>query len=293
MFFFSKKKDPQTTNFKPLSKPAFSEQLEGAAQRRTGTYLNILEDSSSAATEQSPLKVGFSKRNIPQHVAIIMDGNARWAKSKNLPLSLGHKAGSENLRKVAESCIEIGISYLTVYAFSSENWDRPAEEINYLMKLLEEYLEKETAPLMEKNIKIIISGNLEKLSDSLKAKIIHIQDLTKNNKSLVLNVAFSYGSRQEIVDAVTKIALEVSAGKISFDQINEELFSQNLYHPEIPDPELLIRTAGDLRLSNFLLWQAAYTELYFTKTYWPDFGKKDLLQAINDFNKRERRYGKR
>lgn len=230
---------------------------------------------------------------IPQHIAIIMDGNARWAKAKNLPLSFGHKTGSENLRKVAESCIEIGVSYLTVYAFSSENWNRPAEEIDYLMKLLEEYLEKETAPLMEKGVKVVISGNLEKLSDSLKSKIIQIQDLTKNNRYLVLNVAFSYGSRQEIVDAAIKIALEVSASKISLDQINEELFSQNLYHPEIPDPDLLIRTAGDLRLSNFLLWQAAYTELYFTQTYWPDFGKKDLLQAINDFNKRERRYGKR
>lgn len=230
---------------------------------------------------------------IPAHIAIIMDGNARWAKSKNLPLKIGHKTGSENLRKVAESCIEIGVKYLTVYAFSSENWDRPADEVEYLMKLLEEYLEKETAPLIEKDVKIIISGNLERLSHSIKSKIAAIEEKTKNNKALTLNVAFSYGSRQEIVDAAKKIALEVSQGKISVNEINEKLLSDNLYNSEIPNPDLLIRTAGDLRISNFLLWQIAYCELYFTKTYWPDFSKKELLQAISDFNKRERRYGKR
>ena len=230
---------------------------------------------------------------IPNHVAIIMDGNARWAKEKKLPLSIGHKIGSENLRKVAESCIEIGVKYLTVYAFSSENWNRPAEEVSYLMKLLEEYLEKETKSLMEKNIKIVVSGNLEKLANSTKSKIAQVENLTKNNQALTLNVAFSYGSRQEIVDAAKRIILEATDGKISVDQIDENLFSQKLYHPEIPDPDLLIRTAGDFRLSNFLLWQAAYAELHFTKTYWPDFSKKDLLVAIKDFNKRERRYGKR
>jgi len=230
---------------------------------------------------------------IPNHIAVIMDGNARWAKAKRLPLKVGHKTGSENLRKVAEHCIELGVKYLTVYAFSSENWDRPADEVSYLMKLLEEYLEKETKPLMEKNIKIIISGNLDRLPQTIKSKIANIENSTSDNKALTLNVAFSYGSRQEIIDAAKKIALEVSERKISVDDINEELFSQNLYHPEIPDPDLLIRTAGDFRLSNFLLWQAAYTEFYFTETYWPSFGKKDLLAAIHDFNKRERRYGKR
>ncbi len=230
---------------------------------------------------------------IPNHIAIIMDGNARWAKSKNLPLQIGHKNGSENVRKVAESCIELGVKFLTIYAFSSENWDRPSDEVNYLMKLLDEYLEKETKPLAEKDVKIVISGNLERLSEATKSKIRNIEEETKNNKSLTLNVAFSYGSRQEIVDAARKIALEVSIGKISLDQISEALFSQNLYHPEIPDPDLLIRTAGDVRLSNFLLWQAAYSELFFTETYWPDFNKENLIQAIKNFNKRERRYGKR
>ena len=230
---------------------------------------------------------------IPQHIAIIMDGNARWAKSKNLPLKVGHKIGSENVRKIAENCVELGVKNLTIYAFSSENWNRPEEEVSYLMKLLDEYLEKETKPLIEKDIRIIISGNLEKLPEKTKAKIAAIESETKNNQALTLNVAFSYGSRQEIVDATKKLALEVSQGKISVSQIDEKLFSQNLYNPEIPDPDLLIRTAGDLRLSNFLLWQLAYAEFHFTKTYWPDFGKKELLQAIFEFNKRERRYGRR
>ena len=243
----------------------------------------------------------FKKKNltqatdikIPTHIAIIMDGNARWARARKLPLQFGHKSGSENVRKIAENCIEIGVKNLTIYAFSSENWDRPKDEVSYLMKLLDEYLERETKPLMEQGVKIIISGNLEKLPESTKAKISEIENRTKDNQALTLNVAFSYGSRQEIIDAAKKIALEVSKGKISVDEIDEELFSQNLYRPEIPNPDLLIRTAGDQRLSNFLLWQLAYAEFYFTPTYWPDFDKKNLLQAIYDFNKRERRYGKR
>jgi undecaprenyl diphosphate synthase len=243
----------------------------------------------------------FKKKNsfdqkdliIPNHIAIIMDGNARWSESKHLPTQMGHRAGSENLRKIADSCIKIGVKNLTVYAFSSENWNRPANEVSYLMKLLDEYLEKETSALIEKDVKIVISGNLDKLSDKTKLKISSIQNQTKHNKTLTLNVAFSYGSRHEIIDAVKNIALAVSETKISVDQIDEELFSANLYNPEIPDPDLLIRTAGDLRLSNFLLWQSAYTELYFTKTFWPDFGEKDLITAIQDFNLRERRYGKR
>ncbi|NBV06048.1 MAG: isoprenyl transferase [Proteobacteria bacterium] len=232
-------------------------------------------------------------KKIPAHIAIIMDGNARWAKTRGLPIAVGHKQGSENVRKIAESCIEIGVKNLTIYAFSSENWNRPQDEVQYLMNLLDNYLEKETKALVEKDVKMIISGNLEKLSQATKSRIKDLENLTKNNKSLTLNVAFSYGSRQEIVDATKKISLAVSEGKISFDEINEKFFSQNLYQPQMPDPDLLIRTAGDLRLSNFLLWQAAYSELYFTEVFWPDFGKQHLLQAINEFNKRERRYGKR
>jgi undecaprenyl diphosphate synthase len=234
-----------------------------------------------------------SDLKIPQHIAIIMDGNARWAKSKNLPLKIGHKSGSENVRKIAESCIEIGVKYLTIYAFSSENWDRPKDEVDYLMKLLEDYLEKETKPLMDKDVKIVISGNLDKLSQSVKSSIESIETLTKNNKSLLLNVAFSYGARQEIVSAAKNIAIAVREGEITVDEINEQIFSQNLYRPEMPDPDLLIRTSGDFRVSNFLLWQLAYSELYFTEIFWPDFNKAHLMKAILEFNKRERRYGKR
>lgn len=232
-------------------------------------------------------------QKIPAHIAIIMDGNARWARAKNLPTTFGHKQGSENVRKIAESCIEIGVKNLTIYAFSSENWNRPQDEVDYLMKLLDNYLEKETKPLIEKGVRILISGNLEKLSQATKDRIQAIHDLTKNNQSLNLNVAFSYGSRQEIVDATKKISLAVSEGKISLNELDEKLFSQHLYQPEIPDPDLLIRTGGDLRISNFLLWQVAYCEFYFTEVFWPDFSKNHLLKAINEFNKRERRYGKR
>jgi undecaprenyl diphosphate synthase len=231
--------------------------------------------------------------NIPAHIAIIMDGNARWAKSKGLPTSFGHKMGSENIRKIAESCIELGVKYLTIYSFSSENWDRPKDEVDYLMKLLDEYLEKETEALIRKNIKILISGDLTRLSESIKSKIQKIQERTKNNEALVLNVAFSYGARQEIVDASKKIALAVKNGDITVEKIDQDFFKQNLYQKDIPDPDLLIRTAGDIRVSNFLLWQIAYSELYFTKVFWPDFNKKILKKAIIDFNNRERRYGKR
>ena len=230
---------------------------------------------------------------IPSHIAIIMDGNSRWAKSKKLPLAVGHKTGSKNLQKITESCIEFGVKNLTVYAFSSENWDRPKKEVDYLMSLVEEYLDKEAKPLIEKGVKIIISGNLQRLSDKIKSKITKLEEATKNNSALTLNVAFSYGSREEIISATKNIALAVSKGDINIADIDENLISQNLYSPKIPDPDLLIRTAGDLRVSNFLLWQIAYSELYFTKKYWPDFSKKDLWAAIIEFNKRERRYGKR
>lgn len=236
-----------------------------------------------------PAEQVFGDTKIPQHVAIIMDGNARWAKSKNLPLKLGHKKGSENVQKISEACIEIGVKFLTIYAFSSENWSRPKEEVDYLIKLLKEYLDKETKSLIEKGVKILISGNLEKLDESTINKIKQIEEITKNNNILTLNVAFSYGARQEMVDAIKKIISE----KIPLEKIDENLLSQKLYRPEIPDPDLLIRTAGDLRVSNFLLWQIAYSELFFTEVFWPDFAKKNLLQAIQEFNKRERRYGKR
>ena len=242
----------------------------------------------------------FSKKSalnslakIPEHIAIIMDGNARYAKSKSLPIKVGHKIGSDNVQKIANNCIEIGVKYLTIYAFSSENWNRPKEEVDYLMSLLYEYLSKESQELIDSGIKIVVSGNLNSVEEKLKNKIRQVEELSKNNSKLTLSVAFSYGARQEIVDAVKKIAIAVKNQEIIIDDINEDLFRKHLYHPEIPDPDLLIRTAGDLRISNFLLWQIAYTEFYFSEKFWPEFDKFELIKAINNFNKRERRYGKR
>jgi undecaprenyl diphosphate synthase len=234
-----------------------------------------------------------SVAKIPSHIAIIMDGNARFAISKSLPIKIGHKMGADNVQKITDNCIEIGVKYLTIYAFSSENWNRPQEEVKYLMDLLYDYLAKESSELMKRGIKIIVSGNLDNVEERLKNKIEQVEELSKNNTKLTLNVAFSYGARQEIVDAVKKIAVAVKNQEIIIDNIDEDLFKKNLYHPEIPDPDLLIRTAGDLRISNFLLWQIAYTELYFSEKFWPEFNKSELLKAINNFNKRERRYGKR
>jgi undecaprenyl diphosphate synthase len=242
----------------------------------------------------------FSKKSalnslakIPDHIAIIMDGNARYAKSKSLPIKVGHKIGSDNVQKIANNCIEIGVKYLTIYAFSSENWNRPKEEVDYLMSLLYEYLSKESQELIDSGVKIVVSGNLNSVEEKLKNKIRQVEELSKNNSKLTLSVAFSYGARQEIVDAVKKISIAVKNQEIIIDDINEDLFKKHLYHPEIPDPDLLIRTAGDLRISNFLLWQIAYTEFYFSEKFWPEFDKFELIKAINNFNKRERRYGKR
>ena len=242
----------------------------------------------------------FSKKSalnslakIPDHIAIIMDGNARYAKSKSLPIKVGHKIGSDNVQKIANNCIEIGVKYLTIYAFSSENWNRPKEEVDYLMSLLYEYLSKESQELIDSGVKIVVSGNLNSVEEKLKNKIRQVEELSKNNSKLTLSVAFSYGARQEIVDAVKKIAIAVNNQEIIIDNIDEDLFKKHLYHPEIPDPDLLIRTAGDLRISNFLLWQIAYTEFYFSEKFWPEFDKFELIKAINNFNKRERRYGKR
>ncbi len=230
---------------------------------------------------------------IPNHIAIIMDGNARWAKARGLPTQIGHKVGTENVAKITESCIEFGIKFLSLYAFSSENWQRPKSEVDYLMNLLGSYIDSETKNLIEKNIKVLVSGDLSAVSFSLVKKIEQIKELTKNNSAITLNVAFSYGARQEIVNAARKIAVSCQKNEVKIDSITEEIFAKNLYQPEIPDPDLLIRTAGDLRLSNFMLWQAAYSELYFTPKFWPDFSKEELQIAISEFNLRERRYGKR
>ncbi len=230
---------------------------------------------------------------VPTHIAVIMDGNARWAKNKGLPVAMGHKAGSKAIKTLVKSAIEFGVKYLTIYAFSTENWQRPKEEVGYLMFLLKEYLTKEVNDLIENGVKIVVSGNLENIEESLVKRIRSIEEQTKNNQAICLNVAFDYGSRQEIVDGLKKIVLAIEENKINLSEINEDLISKNLYQSQIPDPDLLIRTAGELRLSNFLLWQLAYSELYFTEKFWPDFSKEDLYEAIFNFNQRKRNYGKR
>lgn len=230
-------------------------------------------------------------KTIPNHLAIIMDGNGRWARAHNMPKLFGHKKGAETAKNIIKACIDLTIPYLTLYAFSCENWNRPQAEINDLMELLRIYLEDETETLNKNNVKLRIIGDISKLPLDVQKEILKCENLTKDNKAINVNIALSYGGRQEIVMAMQKIANEIFAGKLSIEEIDINKFSNYLYTTKIPDPDLLIRTSGEQRLSNFLLWQSAYTELFFTDTLWPDFTKEDLNDAIKEFQTRERRYG--
>ena len=233
----------------------------------------------------------IDKSLMPKHIGIIMDGNRRWAKEKKIETKLGHKAGAETLEKIASYANEIGLKYLTVYAFSTENWKRTREEIGALMILLNNYLDKFLNRESLRNIKIRVLGNIEELDSGLKNSIKKIVEKSKNNTGLTLNIAFNYGGRSEIVRAVQNISKAVQNEEINIEQINEEMVSQNLYTKGEPDPDLLIRTGGELRISNFLLWQLAYTEFLFLDKYWPDFTEEDLLKAISTFEKRNRKFG--
>lgn len=226
--------------------------------------------------------------NLPQHIAIIMDGNGRWAQKHTIGRIRGHKKGAQAVRSTVRACREIGIKYLTLFAFSMENWNRPGEEVRALMSLLEEYLDKETEKLHRQGIKLTTIGELELLETRVKEKIRKAKELTKHNAKMTLNIALSYGSRDEIINAVKKIIQDSKEKKID---INKETFSGYLYTHNMPDPDLLIRTGGEYRISNFLLWQIAYTELYFTKALWPDFTKEQLQKAIASYQRRERRFG--
>ena len=228
---------------------------------------------------------------MPRHIAIIMDGNRRWAKEKGMDSKLGHKAGAETLEKIASYANEIGLKYLTVYAFSTENWRRTEEEVGALMVLLKYYLDKFLNKESLRNIRIRILGNIEELDESLKTSINKIVEKSKNNTGLTLNIAFNYGGRDEIVRAVRKISEKVKSNEVEIDKINEQLVSDNLYIVDEPEPDLLIRPGGELRISNFLLWQIAYTEFLFIDKYWPDFSEEDLLKAIETFEKRHRKFG--
>ena len=230
-------------------------------------------------------------KKLPQHIAIIMDGNGRWAEKHALGRITGHKRGAKSVKVAVKSCREIGIKYLTLYAFSVENWLRPREEVDALMDLLDKYLHSELDELLRQGIRLVAIGDIGSLSGPVKNMLAEAMDKTSRNDGMVLNLALSYGGRDEIVDAVKGILKDCQDGKINPQNLTKELFSTYLYTTDIPDPDLLIRTSGEYRLSNFLLWQSAYTEFYFSDVLWPDFRRKHLIEAIAEFQRRERRFG--
>ena len=228
---------------------------------------------------------------IPQHVAIILDGNGRWAKAKGMPRNYGHAQGSKNVEKICEEAWRMGIKYLTVYAFSTENWNRPKEEVNALMKLLRNYMKTCLKTAAKNDMKVRVIGDITKLDEDIQKRILELEEATKNNGGLNFQIAINYGSRDEITRAVRTLAEDVKEGKLMPEEVNEACIERYLDTHDIPDPDLLIRTSGEQRLSNYLLWQLAYTEFYFTDVPWPDFSKQELEKAIEQYNRRDRRYG--
>lgn len=231
-------------------------------------------------------------KNIPNHLAVIMDGNGRWAKNRNLDRIRGHIEGIKSLRTVVASAMDYGIKYLTVYAFSSENWQRPGEEVTSLMRLLDEYLNLELPYLLENNIRLNFIGNIGRLPENSKKTLLHVIDKTKKFDKLYFTLALSYGSREELLKAAVCMAKDFKDNKIRQEDIDDNMFQAYLYTKGMPDPDFLIRTGGEKRLSNFLLYQTAYAEIYFTKTLWPDFGRKELNRALQNYENRTRRFGK-
>jgi undecaprenyl diphosphate synthase len=248
---------------------------------------------ASASTPETAGTTLAAKRELlagarlPRHVAIIMDGNGRWAAKRGLPRVAGHEHGTDNIRRITRAATEIGIEYLTLWAFSTENWKRPAAEIEGIMRVLGEAIERETDELNRNGAQLRHIGSLDGLSDELRTSVIGAIDLTKNNHRLVLTLAFNYGGRQELVNAVRSLV----ASGASPDEVTEESLARHLYTHDLPDPDLIVRTSGEVRMSNFLIWQAAYAELFFSPVLWPDFGPDDLLEAVLDYSRRERRFG--
>lgn len=228
---------------------------------------------------------------MPQHIAIIMDGNGRWAKEQGLSRSVGHKEGVQRLKKIVEIVSKLEIEYLTVFAFSTENWKRPKQEVDFLMKLFHRTFDNEVSDLHNSDVRIRVLGRRQGLPENIRAKIDEVVELTNKNQGLNLNIALNYGGRSEIIDAAKSLAAKVKNGSVKLDDVDEEELSSELYTADIPDPELLIRPSGEKRISNFLLWQSAYTEFWFTDTYWPEFDKEELLEAIAEYQRRERRFG--
>ncbi|MFH1848262.1 MAG: isoprenyl transferase [Candidatus Omnitrophota bacterium] len=231
------------------------------------------------------------KNNSPKHVAIIMDGNGRWAKKKRLPKIMGHREGVESIRDVLGACEDLGIKYLTLYTFSTENWKRPKKEVDALMGLLEAQLDSETEKLNRNNVRVNAIGRLRGLPPRVQEKLQRSMELTKKNTGVVFTLALNYGGRTEIIDAVKNILDKAAPGKPSREDIDEKLIARHLYTRDMPDPDLLIRTSGEMRISNFLLWQISYAEIYVTEKFWPDFRKQDLRAAVAEYQSRQRRYG--
>ena len=229
--------------------------------------------------------------NLPKHIGVIMDGNGRWAKKRGLPRSAGHQAGADTLKKIVTECNKIGIKYITVYAFSTENWKRPKDEVDFLMNLLLSYLRDSERTLAKENVVIRAIGGREELTEEIQEQIKKTEEFTKNNTGIVMNIALNYGSREEIARAARILAERSKSGEINPEDITEDMISSALYTGGQPDPDLIIRTSYELRLSNFMMWQSAYSELYFTKTLWPDFSVNDLHNAIIEYQSRNRRYG--
>ena len=229
--------------------------------------------------------------DIPQHVAIILDGNGRWAKSKGMPRNYGHAQGSKNVERICEDAYRMGIKYLTVYAFSTENWSRPKDEVDALMKLLRNYMKTCLKTAAKNDMKIRVIGDVSRLDEDIRSRIMELEEATKNNGGLNFQIAINYGSRDELVRAARRLSMDVRDGKVSPEEIDEACIERYLDTHDIPDPDLLIRTSGEQRLSNYLLWQLAYTEFYFTDIPWPDFTKEELVRAIEHYNARDRRFG--
>lgn len=239
----------------------------------------------------SYMKRGENSMNVPQHVAIILDGNGRWARSKGMPRNYGHAQGSKNVERICEEAWRMGIKYLTVYAFSTENWNRPADEVDALMKLLRNYMKTCLKTAAKNDMKIRVIGDKAGLDEDIRTRIEELEKATINNGGLNFQIAINYGSRDEILRAVRRIAADSKAGKLEPERIDEQTLESYLDTHDIPDPDLLIRTSGEQRLSNYLLWQLAYTEFYFTDVLWPDFTKEELKKAVEQYNARDRRYG--
>lgn len=233
----------------------------------------------------------IQKNNIPKHIAIIMDGNGRWAKERGLPRTAGHRRGIDRIKEIVRTANDLGVKFITFFAFSTENWKRPKVEVEMLMHSLDNFLKNQLNELHKNNIRLIIIGEKDPIPLYLRKSIKKAQESTQDNTGLTVIFALNYGSRQEIINAAKRFAKEVTLGRQNPDNLDQRIFSRFLYTAEIPDPDLLIRTSGEMRISNFLLWQISYAELYFPKKYWPEFGRKDLEKAIEEYQKRERRFG--